>query len=135
MTEAGFVVEEMLRFNRMSRPGWWLNGKILNKTDISRFQLKNFDRLVWLWRRIDKFLPWRPVSIIAIGRKPASKSTPEWQMDRGSRLAPAYTADNGGLLGLLDALPAPQVDVAPAHREPVISSGSESVGRHRVDAR
>ena len=135
MTEAGFVVEEMLRFNRMSRPGWWLNGKILNKTDISRFQLKNFDRLVWLWRRIDKFLPWRPVSIIAIGRKPASKSTPEWQMDRGTRLAPAYTADNGGLLGLLDALPAPQVSVAPANRVPAVLNDSETAVRRPVDAR
>jgi glycosyltransferase involved in cell wall biosynthesis len=69
MTEAGFTVEEMLRFNRISRPGWWLNGKVLGKRHISRFQLRNFERLVWLFRRIDRFLPWRPTSIIAVGRK------------------------------------------------------------------
>jgi glycosyltransferase involved in cell wall biosynthesis len=69
MVQAGFKVEAMLRFNRVSRPGWWLNGKILNRRSISRGQLKNFDRLVWLLRRIDRHLPWPPTSIIAIGRK------------------------------------------------------------------
>jgi hypothetical protein len=36
---------------------------------LSPFQLKVFDRLVWLWRRIDAHLPWPPTSIIAIGVK------------------------------------------------------------------
>jgi SAM-dependent methyltransferase len=69
MVEAGFTVEAMLRFNRVSRPGWWFNGKILKRRTISRSQLKNFDRLVWLFRRIDRSLPWRPTSIIAVGKK------------------------------------------------------------------
>lgn len=116
MQDAGFVVEEMLRFNRMSRPGWWFNGKILNKTGISRFQLKNFDRLVWLWRRIDQYLPWRPVSIIAIGRKPASKRNPEIHLDNDGRLDPTYTTENRGLIGLLEALPVPQAEDARVDR-------------------
>jgi len=70
MTEAGFVVERILDFNRAARPGWWLNGTILRRRTISRFQLKNFNRLVPLLRHIDAHLPWPPVSIIAIGRKP-----------------------------------------------------------------
>src|ERR1700733_5682098 len=69
MTAAGFHVETMLCFNRASRPGWWLNGTILKRRSISRLQLKEFDRLVWLWRRIDDFLPWSPVSLIAVGVK------------------------------------------------------------------
>jgi SAM-dependent methyltransferase len=69
MVEAGFTVEAMLRFNRISRPGWYVNGTILKRRTISRSQLKNFDRLVWLFRRIDPHLPWSPTSIIAIGRK------------------------------------------------------------------
>jgi len=69
MMEAGFDVETILRFNRVSRPGWWLNGSILKRRTISRAQLKNFDRFVWLWRRIDSSLPWSPTSIIAIGVK------------------------------------------------------------------
>lgn len=80
MRKAGFEVEQIIRFNRISRPGWWLNGRILKRRVISRFQLSNFDRGVWLWRRIDKMLPWRPTSIIAIGRKlplaePGTRST------------------------------------------------------------
>ena len=54
MTEAGFAVETVLRFNRISRPGWWWNGKILKRRTIGRFQLKTFDRMVWFFRRIDR---------------------------------------------------------------------------------
>ncbi len=64
MTEAGFHVESVLRFNRASYPGWWLNGSILKRRTVSRVQLKNFDRVVWLVRRIDHFLPWSQTSII-----------------------------------------------------------------------
>lgn len=74
MQEAGFVVERILRFNRISRPGWWFNGRVLKRSTLSPFQIAVFDRLVWLWRRIDRLLPWNPTSIIAIGRKPTSSS-------------------------------------------------------------
>jgi glycosyltransferase involved in cell wall biosynthesis len=69
MEATGYRVEEILEFNRISRPGWWLNGKVLKRAALGRFQLKVFDRLVWLWRRIDRRLPWQPTSIIAIGAK------------------------------------------------------------------
>ena len=69
MTEAGFDIEEILNFNRISRPGWYVKGKLLKQSRIARGQIKIFDRLVWLWRRIDKLLPWDPTSIIAIGVK------------------------------------------------------------------
>jgi glycosyltransferase involved in cell wall biosynthesis len=75
MTEAGFAVETMLRFNRVSRPGWWLTGKVLKRRSISRFQLKTFDRMVWFFRRIDGYLPWSPASLIAIGRKKAGSGS------------------------------------------------------------
>jgi SAM-dependent methyltransferase len=73
MTEAGFVVEAVLRFNRVSRPGWWASGKILKRRTIGRFQLKCFDRMVWFFRRIDGYLPWSPTSLIAVGRKKAGR--------------------------------------------------------------
>jgi len=71
MAEAGFRVERVLHFNRMSRPGWWFTGKILKRSTFSRFQIFVFDRLVWLWRRIDGWLPWKPTSLIAIGVRDA----------------------------------------------------------------
>jgi glycosyltransferase involved in cell wall biosynthesis len=70
MREAGFEIERVLGFNRVTRPGWIINACILKRRSFGRFQLWAFDRLVWLWRWLDPWLPWEPVSIIAIGRKP-----------------------------------------------------------------
>jgi glycosyltransferase involved in cell wall biosynthesis len=69
MTAAGFRVERILQFNRITYPGWFLNGRILKRRHFGRFQLGIFDWLVPLWRRIDRFLPWPPTSIIGIGVK------------------------------------------------------------------
>jgi SAM-dependent methyltransferase len=68
--QAGFDIERVIEFNRISRPGWYVTGKLLRRSRISRFQLQLFDRLVWLWRRIDRFLPWKPTSLIVIAAKP-----------------------------------------------------------------
>jgi glycosyltransferase involved in cell wall biosynthesis/phospholipid N-methyltransferase len=69
MQEAGFEVETILNFNRISRPSWYVKGKLLKQSRIPRGQIKVFNSLVWLWRRIDRFLPWHPTSVIAIGVK------------------------------------------------------------------
>lgn len=69
LRDAGFRVERMLEFNRISRPGWYVSGRILKRTTLGYFQMKVFDRFVWLWRRIDSALPWPPTSIIAIAAK------------------------------------------------------------------
>jgi glycosyltransferase involved in cell wall biosynthesis len=67
METAGFRVETVLSFNHISRPGWYVTGKLLGRSRISRGQLKIFDRLMWLWPRIDNLLPWGPTSIIGVG--------------------------------------------------------------------
>jgi len=67
MTAAGFTIEKILDFNRITSPGWYVNGRILKKRTFSRLQLSIFDRLVPLWRRIDHLLPWASTSIIAHG--------------------------------------------------------------------
>ncbi len=54
MEQAGFRVETILDFNRISRPGWYVTGKLLKRTTLSALQMKVFDRLVWLWRRVDQ---------------------------------------------------------------------------------
>ncbi|HLY18125.1 MAG TPA: bifunctional glycosyltransferase/class I SAM-dependent methyltransferase [Bryobacteraceae bacterium] len=69
LEQAGFRVERILDFNRISRPPWYVTGRILKSRTLSRFLLRIFDRLVWLWRRIDARLPWPPASIIAIAVK------------------------------------------------------------------
>jgi glycosyltransferase involved in cell wall biosynthesis len=66
---AGFAVEEVLSFNRVSRPAWYFSGRIRKRTVLSRRQLSVFDRFVWLWRKIDPLLPWPAASLIAIAVK------------------------------------------------------------------
>jgi glycosyltransferase involved in cell wall biosynthesis len=66
---AGFRVETILYFNRVTRPAWFLNGRVLKRETFSAFQLGVFDRLVWLWRKLDRVLPWKPVSLIVVGVK------------------------------------------------------------------
>jgi SAM-dependent methyltransferase len=69
MEQAGLRVERMLEFNRITRPAWFVNGRILKRRSFSRFQLRIFDLLVPLWRRIDRAMPWPGTSIIGIGVK------------------------------------------------------------------
>jgi SAM-dependent methyltransferase len=69
MESAGFRLERIIDFNRISRPVWYVSGKALERTAVSAWQLKLFDRSVWLWRRVDPVLPWGPTSIIGIGVK------------------------------------------------------------------
>jgi hypothetical protein len=69
MEEVGLRVVQVIHFNRVTRPGWYLNGRLLKRQSFSRIQLWFFDRFVWLWRVLDGWLPWTAVSIIAIGKK------------------------------------------------------------------
>jgi glycosyltransferase involved in cell wall biosynthesis len=71
MEEAGFVTDRTLHFNRVTRPGWWWNGRILRRRTFGRLQLRVFDWLVPFLRRIDALLPWTAVSVIGIGRVPS----------------------------------------------------------------
>ncbi len=71
--EAGFEVERIIDFNRISRPGWYLKSRVLKQSRIGRFSLQSFEHLVWLWRRMDRFIPWGPTSLIAIARSAGSR--------------------------------------------------------------
>ena len=66
---SGFEVEALFGFNRTGVPGWRLNG-LLRRTSFSRVQLKLYDSIIWLARRMDHLLPWPGLSLIAICRKP-----------------------------------------------------------------
>jgi SAM-dependent methyltransferase len=69
LSRVGFLVERILEFNRATYPGWILNSRILERTTLSDTQIRMFDSLVPLWRRIDRFLPWPPTSLIAIASR------------------------------------------------------------------
>jgi glycosyltransferase involved in cell wall biosynthesis len=72
LTSTGFIVDKVFGFNRITRPGWILNGRILRRDSFGGIQLWIFDRFVWVWRKLERILPWGPVSLIAVARKPSN---------------------------------------------------------------
>lgn len=72
MSTAGFRHAQIIDFNRVTHPGWFLNSRLLRRRSISRTQLRLFDLLVPIWRRLDNKLPWPANSLIAVGMIDAS---------------------------------------------------------------
>ena len=69
LADAGYEVERMIEFNRVSWPGWKIAGQWLKADAVPGSGMHLFDRCVWLWRKIDANLPWEPLSIIAVARR------------------------------------------------------------------
>jgi glycosyltransferase involved in cell wall biosynthesis len=67
----GFDVEHIYSFNKAGAPPWKIYGKALGAKDINKAVLKVFDKTVWLWRRIDRFMPWPGLTLIVVARKRA----------------------------------------------------------------
>ena len=65
-SRAGLEVTTILRFNRLSSLPWWLNGRVLRRRAAGRLQIGAVDWLTPLVRRIDRFLPFPPLSLIAV---------------------------------------------------------------------
>ena len=70
---SGFQLEALLSFNRFGSPAWWLNGRVLRRKSFGLWQIKMLNFLTPMVRMIDRFLPFPPLSIIAILRKPPSE--------------------------------------------------------------
>jgi glycosyltransferase involved in cell wall biosynthesis len=90
LERAGFMVETMIGFNRVSWPAWYAAGKLLRRSRLNRGLLRIFDASVFLWRRIDRVLPLPPISLIAIARKPLAPAS--GMVDSGSTGADARPA-------------------------------------------
>lgn len=69
LEKAGFRVEKLFDFNRCSVPVWWLNGKLLKKKTFSKIQLKLLNTAVPVLKTVDRLLPWRGLSLIAVAEK------------------------------------------------------------------
>jgi glycosyltransferase involved in cell wall biosynthesis len=63
---SGFHIREMLLFNRVGTPAWWLNGKILRRRDFGLGQIMALNTLTPVFKRIDESLPFNALSLIAI---------------------------------------------------------------------
>lgn len=69
LERVGFSLEDELRVNALSMPGWFLNGRILGRETVPGFQARVANRLVPLFRLERKLnLPFG-LSLIAIARR------------------------------------------------------------------
>ena len=73
--EVGFTIERLFTFNRVSVLPWFINARILRRRHFGKLQVKLFDSLVWLWKRIDRVFPWAGLSLIVVAQKPREPGT------------------------------------------------------------
>jgi glycosyltransferase involved in cell wall biosynthesis len=95
--DCGFKVNEIVEFNRVGTPAWFLNGKILGRQTFGLFQIWMLDVLTPVFRRIDSFLPFPGLSLIAVlERKPTgleaarNRVVPLQTLEIGSSAAVAW---------------------------------------------
>jgi glycosyltransferase involved in cell wall biosynthesis len=69
LAKHGLQVKQMIELNKIGAPAWWLYGKVLRRKQSNKLGLKIFDKTVWIWRRIDRLLPWRGLSLIVVASK------------------------------------------------------------------
>jgi SAM-dependent methyltransferase len=70
--DAGFEVKALLPFNRVGTPAWWLNGRVLRRRHFGLAQVAALNLLTPLFRRVDRALPFPPLSLVAILENPAA---------------------------------------------------------------
>jgi len=64
--KAGLEVKRMVTFNRVSSIPWWVNGKLMRRRSFGLFQMKMVNLLTPLFRILDSWLPFPPLSLIAV---------------------------------------------------------------------
>jgi SAM-dependent methyltransferase len=86
--DAGFEVKALLPFNRVGTPAWWLNGRVLRRRYFGLAQVVALNLLTPVFRRVDRALPFPPLSLVAILESPAAAAG----ATAGSLPAPSATA-------------------------------------------
>lgn len=69
LARAGLAVETSFSLNKPGVAGWYLNGNVLRRKKLGRFQMKAFNALVPLFRVLDPLLPWTGLSLVAVAKK------------------------------------------------------------------
>jgi SAM-dependent methyltransferase len=66
---AGCRVERRVHLNKVGIFGWWFNSRVLGEKRVPKLVLKLFDKTVWLWRLLDRLLPWPGLTLLLVARK------------------------------------------------------------------
>jgi glycosyltransferase involved in cell wall biosynthesis len=69
MASAGFELDAVFDFNEFSTPGWFVNGKLFGRREVSGLQVKAIDKLYPAIKVAEKALPWPGLSVVAVGRR------------------------------------------------------------------
>lgn len=69
LSHAGFQLDEVCHLNRAGLPTWFLHSRILKSHQISKVFLKIFDKTIWLWRFMDRLLPWSGVTMVCVATR------------------------------------------------------------------
>jgi len=69
LAAAGLEVETAFSMNKAGVIGWLLNGKILRRKTLGRFQLKVFNAFVPVLKVVDPILPWTGLSLVVVAKK------------------------------------------------------------------
>ena len=85
--QAGFEIERLFSFNRVSVLPWFINARILKRRYFGKLQLKLFDSMVWLLKYVDRLLPWSGLSLIVVARKPLDADAKPSGMHAGTEVA------------------------------------------------
>lgn len=65
----GFQVTHWEQLNKVGVPAWWFVGRVLKNKHISKVTLKLYDKTVWFWRLVERFLPWPGLTLIAVAKR------------------------------------------------------------------
>jgi len=66
---SGLRVEKVYQLNKIGAPAWWFFSRVAGRDYVNKVTLKLFDKTVWLWRRMERILPWPGLSLIVVARK------------------------------------------------------------------
>jgi SAM-dependent methyltransferase len=66
----GFSVDSIRSFNKAGAPPWWVYSKALGAKTINKAVLKVFDKTIWFWSRVDRWMPWPGLTLIAVAHNP-----------------------------------------------------------------
>ena len=69
LASAGFQLDHLYQLNRAGSPAWYVYGRILKSRHISKVFLKVFDKTIWLWRFMDRLLPWSGVTAVCVASR------------------------------------------------------------------
>jgi SAM-dependent methyltransferase len=69
LADNGLAVTDSTQVNKVSALAWLVQGRVFRRKRLGKPMLKVFDKTMWLWRMLDKALPWKGLSLVVVATK------------------------------------------------------------------